>query len=292
VAETTSVYGGRASITFHEGKHYYSVKIPAAGISNLSQPSVTGIIGKLDKSNALLPWAVGEMANRVKELTPEGSTDKEVFLAIVDAAQDTWRGAKNKAADIGTLAHRALEQELLYRAGRGPKPKLPLIANEMIAPHLTEAMIEMANNAVRAGLRYFDEHKLDLVFTERVLWSPTFGYLGTTDGVAKIDGKLSVFDFKTSKRLYPTVWVQLAAYAKAYEEEFPEQKIEQRVGINIGRDGVLEVETKDNSSLTEDFKTFRALRQVWSWDISNQGKWSKEPPQIVGPLDKLLNATN
>jgi hypothetical protein len=285
----TSVYGGRAAITFHEARHYYTVKVPGV-VDKLWQPSVTGIIGMMDKSGALVPWAVDTMAQRIKQLTPAGSTDKEVFLGIVDAAQETWRQAKNDAADIGSLAHRVLEQELLYRAGQAEKPNLPIKHDSLLAPNLTEEMVEKANNSIQAGIEFFNTHHMELVFTERVLWSPTFGYLGTTDGIAHIDGKLSVFDFKTSKRLYPTVWLQLAAYQKAYEEEFPEQQVVQRVGINIGRDGILETDTRDNVTLSDDFTTFRALLKTWRWNMENQGKYSKPAPQILGALPQALAA--
>jgi hypothetical protein len=97
-------------------------------------------------------------------------------------------------------------------------------------------------------------------------------------------------DWKSGKRLYPTVWLQLAAYQVAYEEEFPDQQIVQRVGVNVGRDGVLETETRTNDTLKEDFKTFLALLQVWRWNMENQGKWSKPAPQILGAFDKLLCA--
>jgi hypothetical protein len=291
VSIKTPAYGGRAIITFHneDNKHFYTVKVPDAKWDEL-QPGVTTIVGKLDKSGPLVPWAVSTMAARIKELTPQGSTDRDVFLGIVDAAKETWRQAKNESADIGSLAHRALEQELNYRAGKGPKPTFPVTANELLAPNLTPEMVEMANNSIRAGLQYFDEHHIELIFSERPLWSPTYGYIGTTDGIAHIDGKLSVFDFKTGLRLYSTVWIQLAAYAKAYMEEFPGQEIVQRVGINVCRDGNLETETRNNDTLADDFKTFLALLQALRWEKNQGGRWTKPVPPPFGPLDKALAA--
>jgi hypothetical protein len=282
----TSVYGGRAKIYFDDAYHTYTVKVP--GVFDEKQPSVTTIIGTLDKSNALVPWAVGQMAERIKTLTPKGESDREVFLGLVDAAKSTWRSVKQDAADIGSLAHRALEQELLYRKGLAEKPVFPIEADPLLAPNLTPEMVEKANNSVRAGIQFFDTHKIELIFAERPLWSATYGYIGTTDGIAHIDGKLSVFDFKTGLRLYSTVWLQLAAYVKAYEEEFPGQEIVQRVGINIGRDGTLETETRNNDTLEGDFKAFLALLDAWRWNAANQGKWSRPVPPTLGPLDKAF----
>jgi hypothetical protein len=285
----TSVYGGKASITFHEARHYYTVKVPGL-VDKLYQPSVTGIIGMMDKSGALVPWAVGQMATRIKELTPAGSTDKEVFLGVVDAAQETWRQTKNEAADIGSLVHRVLEQELLSRSDLAEKPALPVEPDALLAPHLSAEMVEKANLSISAGLQFLDDHKIDVVQAEGVRWSPTYGFLGTGDLVAKVDGKMSMLDWKSGKRLYPTVWLQLAAYQKAWEEEYPEQKIVQRVGVNVGRDGNLETETRNNSTLEDDFKCFLALLKVWRWNMENQGKWSKPAPQILGALPQALAA--
>jgi hypothetical protein len=285
----TSVYGGRAAITFHEARHYYTVKVPGI-VDKLYQPSVTGIIGMMDKSGALVPWAVGQMATRIKELTPAGSTDKDVFMGIVDAAQETWRQTKNEAADIGSLVHRVLEQELLSRSGMAEKPSLPLVPDALLAPNLNPEMVEKANNSVSAGLQFLDEHKIEVVQAEAVRWSPTYGYLGTGDLVAHVDGKLSMLDWKSGKRLYPTVWLQLAAYQVAYQEEFPDQSIVQRVGVNVGRDGTLETETRNNDTLEDDFKCFLALLKVWRWNMENQGKYSKPAPQILGALPQAFAA--
>lgn len=40
----TPVYGGRATITFEEGRHLYYVNVPDAGIKRLYQPSVTSVL--------------------------------------------------------------------------------------------------------------------------------------------------------------------------------------------------------------------------------------------------------
>jgi hypothetical protein len=288
MAVITKVYSGNAIISFNEAKHYYSVKAP--GIPGyLYQPSVTSIIGKLDKSGALVPWAVSEMAKRIKVLLRDGeSWDRESLEALIDVAQDTWRQTKQEAADIGSLVHRVLEEKL---AGR--EPVLPITADPMLAPNFTPEMVEKANNSISAGLKFLNEREIEVIQAEQPRWSPTYGYIGTGDLIALIDGKLSVLDWKTSKRLYPTVFLQLAAYQQAYQEEFPDQQIEQRVAVNVGRDGELTVETRDNNTFDRDLKTFFALLETWRWDRENQGQWSKPAPPMLtqDQLGQILNTT-
>ena len=66
---------------------------------------------------------------------------------------------------------------------------------------------------------------------ETRMWTDTFRMAGTVDCIAEFDGKLSVIDFKTSKKLKEKEWItgyfcQATAYAIMYEE---------LTGIPIGR---------------------------------------------------------
>lgn len=284
MSNITSVYGGRATITFHEARHYYTVRIPGVE-DRLYQPSVTSVIGCLDKSNALVPWAVKCMTARVKELVGTAETvEREALLGILDAAQETWRQVKEQSADVGSLVHRVLEQELLHRAGQASKPALPVVADPLLAPGLTPLMIEQANDSISAGLRFFDEHHIEVIQAEAPRWSPTHGYIGTGDLIARVDGDLAVLDWKTGKRLYPTVFLQLAAYQKAYEEEFDNHTLTRRLAVNIGRDGTLSTEERNNDTLEADFSAFLGLLAAWRWNCENQGKYSKPAPRVLGPL--------
>lgn len=285
----TKVYNGQASITFDEHRHTYSVTVPGL-VRNLWQPSVTGIIGKLDKSGALVNWATKQMTARIRMLVAGQETiDNETLMGVLEAAEGSWRKVKDDAASIGSLAHRVLEQEILYRAGSAEKPSLPIKADALLAPGLTEEMVQKANNAVNAGLEFFDTRHIKVVCAEAVRWSPSHAYLGTADLFAFVDGDLSVIDFKTGLRLYPTVWLQLAAYLKAYEEEFTEQKVLRRIGVNIGRDGVLDVQERDNSTLEADFNAFLSLNQIFRWDCAHD--WKPRPaPKVLGSLHTALAA--
>jgi CRISPR/Cas system-associated exonuclease Cas4 (RecB family) len=66
---------------------------------------------------------------------------------------------------------------------------------------------------------------------EARMWTDTFRMAGTVDCIAEFDGKLSVIDFKTSKKLNEKDWItgyfcQATAYAIMYEE---------LTGIPVGR---------------------------------------------------------
>jgi hypothetical protein len=52
-------------------------------------------------------------------------------------------------------------------------------------------------------------------FTEATVVSDTYGYAGTLDSIAVIDGKRYILDIKTGRFVYPEVALQLAAYSRA-----------------------------------------------------------------------------
>jgi hypothetical protein len=218
------------------------------------------------------------MGLRLKQLIgAEEAVDRNMLEALIEIAQDSYREVKEEAGGIGSLVHRVLEEKL-----QGGEPKLPIVADPLLAPNLTPEMVESANLRATAALAFIAEHDIKVVQVEQPRWSPTYGYIGTGDLIAEIDGKLSALDWKNGKRLYPTVFLQLAAYQQAYEEEYPARLIEQRVAVNINREGELTHETRDNSTFEHDLKTFLALLDVWRWDRPNE--WpagTKEAPPLL-----------
>lgn len=60
-------------------------------------------------------------------------------------------------------------------------------------------------------------HNIDPIFMEKKFCSKLFG--GTVDFYGNVDGKLTILDFKTSKKLYPTMFLQLGAYTYMLEEK-------------------------------------------------------------------------
>lgn len=289
----TEVYQGRAKITFSPGRHTYSVRVHGHA-DRMFQPSVTGILGSKAKP-ALTGWAAKKsLAYVEKKLGEYESTQnappftvntKEIHSWLAEAA-DGWN--EDPATSIGSLAHRLLHTELSYRTGLIPNPpRLPIVVDPVLAPEYTEAMVEAANNSVQAGIQFFNEHKIRPVFMERVLWSPSEGYVGTTDGIGYIDGELAVWDLKTSKKLYPEYRMQLAAYAKMYHEEFRVLPMV-RYAINTKKDGGLEVERYDIDTYQEDLDAFNACFTLYQFDRAKDAYKKGSPIQVLGNIDNLV----
>jgi hypothetical protein len=73
---------------------------------------------------------------------------------------------------------------------------------------------------------FWNTHKPELVATEYHLFSDQYEYAGTNDIVCRFNNKLWLIDIKTSNSLHTSYDLQLAAYAKAWNETHDE-KIEE-----------------------------------------------------------------
>ena len=108
-----------------------------------------------------------------------------------------------EAANIGSAVHRWLR---LYIDEAQPE--------EFTSPEGGEKCIE-------AFLEWEKTRQIKWQDSERlVFFAPrSLRYAGTADALAEIDGKKIVVDFKTSKKIYKSYYLQVAAYAAALNEE-------------------------------------------------------------------------
>ena len=77
---------------------------------------------------------------------------------------------------------------------------------------------------------------------EEFLYSKEMGVAGQCDCIAEYKGKLSIIDFKSSSKQRDADYnysnfLQTSAYAKMYEEIYPQHKIEQTVVLTACADG-------------------------------------------------------
>lgn len=292
----TDLYQGRARCTFRPGNHTYSMRVHGH-VEKLWQPSVTGILGMKAKPQ-LINWAAkeslryvgnrfGEFQSKYGELEAVPARDVQNWLSD---AQDGWRDDET-ATTIGTVAHRFAYEELRYRAGLTPnKPRYPLVADPVLMPNFTPAMLEATNSAVRDAIDFFDQHNFRPLLLERPLWMPQEGFVGTPDFIGYIDDELCVADYKTSKRIYAEYWMQLAALQMMFMNEFPGKLIKKRWAINIKKDGTgLETKTRGLDTFGDDLGAFRACFELYRWDRANDDYRAGSPIQVLGDLDKLID---
>lgn len=189
-----------------DGKHYYSV---------------TTILGMLDKP-ALVPWAAKMTAEACQQLIHdhgihnclegtillswEDDGDGHMGLEnIITEAKKAYRSKSRKAMDIGTLVHELIEKH----------------CHTGIAPDLKDEPDEV-QTAFNAWLKWVDENDFEPIMQEVQVHDPIVGYAGRFDAIAKVNGVVTILDFKTSSNIFDEYLYQLGAYwAAANDEEAP-----------------------------------------------------------------------
>ena len=159
-------------------------------------PSVTTIMGVLDKSGPLIGWAqriVAEAAVDNAGMLPQWLEigGRDGAISLLKKAATTKRDV---AADIGTRVHALAES-----VARG----IPVELTEQERPYLS------------AYQRFLDEWQPRYLAAEEMVVSLVHGYGGTFDAIVEMAGDTWMLDTKTSKGTYPETALQLAAYAGA-----------------------------------------------------------------------------
>ena len=170
-----------------------------------------------------------------------------------------------RSANFGTAVHAALEQIMT----NGPDNKISLNGFEIIK------FKKVINNF----MEFINQNSMtpeDTLHAELTLSSIELGYAGTCDWVGYIHGKLTLIDYKTSKKPNESMFMQLSAYMHLLREN----------GINIEQAGILTVGEKDAklymktlSELDEYYITFEIIHSLFN-RICPYSKLEEEAKQL------------
>jgi hypothetical protein len=172
-------------------------KIDYRNADGKSLPGVTTIIGNNNGWNKgqLMGWAF----NRGKE--GKSLRDQE-------------------ALDVGTIAHLMIECDLKSRP--------------FAMPDVDKKIIEKAENSFLAWLEWKDTVGINMIESEKSLVSEEYQYGGTID-VADVRKVVSILDLKTSNDVYVDHRIQISAYGKLWNENFPDKPIQAYYLLRLGK---------------------------------------------------------
>jgi|AntAceMinimDraft_8_1070364.scaffolds.fasta_scaffold24058_3 hypothetical protein len=222
-----NLYNGKEKITFDENRHIF---YDGEGNKLLSVTAATGVI---DKSGALMGWAVKMMGLYLLDQKLKGN--KIITEGLINEAKREYRRLKTEAADIGTEIHEWVSDWILKK-----NPEMP--DNEKVV------------NGIMAFLKFQKEHKFKWIESERYIFSKKYRYAGILDSIAKEGNKLILVDFKSSNGIYDSMRFQVSGYKIAWEEETG-KKIDERMILRFGKnDGEFEIKRLDNDA--KDKKAF------------------------------------
>ena len=155
--------------------------------------SVTTILSGGIPKPALTNWAAKSVAEYVAANLDEvrAIASKNTAAAIDLMKGSPWR-QRDAAALQGSAIHAWAEAHVL-----GQDPPAPPKAHK---PYLD------------GFLRFLDEWQPAYEMSEATVYSRQYGYAGTLDAIATLDGARTLIDYKTGKGVYGEVALQLAAY--------------------------------------------------------------------------------
>jgi len=236
-------------------------------------PSVTTILSAINKP-ALVPWAA--------KVEREAVTQAAADLYMQWAAQPVTRTplprswyltellgklgqvrAHEKvlatAGDLGTEAHKLIEWTMRSAIGAVAGPK-PIVRAQ-------------AQWAFQAFMDWAGRVNLKPVLIEQTVYSKVHGFAGTMDVLARVNGVLSLIDFKTGKSVYPESFLQSAAYSTALVEMgyvLPSVALIVRLP-KVETDPAFQVVTVPPAA--DLFPVFLAAKQLWHWTHANEAAY-------------------
>lgn len=189
-------------------------------------PSVTGILKVISK-DALMFWYAKQAVLVALE---------DPSMSVKDIMSKTSLETR-KAATRGTGVHNIF-------------PKV--IRGEEYKPYPEEY------SGYIVGIeKFIADFKPEIIMADAIVWSDKYGYAGSLDIVAKINGRKVLLDLKTGNT-YPEHRLQLAAYKQALSE----------MGTEVDDTAVLLLKGDDvyQYILTnEPFDNFLKAKELWTW---------------------------
>ena len=122
---------------------------------------------------------------------PKNLTDWAVTLG-----EEEYHRILDEALDIGNYTHEWIETYLKE-------------------DHATPDVGHSSFNSIKSFLKWDSDYEPKWIDSERKIYCDKYKYAGTVDAVAKINGRVCVIDFKTSRKIYKPYHLQVTAYAQA-----------------------------------------------------------------------------
>lgn len=245
--ETQIVEINGTEIAFYPKSHQYR-------IDKKIIPSVTSILGLIDKSRPLLVWAENLSRSYLKNFTGAELTEE-----IIESAVKQYAQKRDDAADTGHQVHDWISQFILAKI------------NGTNIPEVNSSMPGEVINGINGFVDWYNSHDVDFCESEKIVYSKEYNYIGTFDVLMYVDGEFVLGDFKTGRGVYPEFQLQLAAYHQALMEEDKYTEIQKYMILHFNKeDGSFEtveyVPNKDN------FEYFNNLLKLKRFLQSTEGR--------------------
>lgn len=190
-----------------------------------SIPGVTTVLGIMAKP-ALVAWA------------------NKLGLQGIDSTK-----FRDKAADVGTITHLLIMGHLTHK--------------DIVLTEYAQQDIDTANNCMMSYLEWEKAHKVEPILVETPLSSDKYGYGGTPDCLAMVNGELELIDFKTSNGIWNDYFYQLAAYRQLCIEHGHKELNRARI-LRFGKDSNSGFEDRLIFKFDDEFELFLHCLSIYN----------------------------
>lgn len=231
-------------------------------------PSVTWITGHYPKGIAFYKW-------------------------LADKGWDESQALKQAAGEKGSKVHQAIE--MLIKGGEIKMSSKLLNTSTGQEEELTVEEYD----CILSFKNWVDKVKPEFLIQEKTVISREYGFAGTVDCVAKIDGEIYIIDWKTGQYVWPEYELQLSAYNQALSELVEKMEPRAAKGI-VGRNcklAVLQVGYKRNKNrfkfteIEDKFDLFLSARKIWENETAGQRVSQKDYPVSIKLASKETKKT-
>lgn len=233
IIETHKLYNGRVELLYYPTSHAYKVN----GDKKMGVSSVPDIIDKPGLRYYYMNEALSHVyrslvpGNDGKIVTP---TIKELEKALI-ASKMAHKTKSDRGKENGTRIHEWLEEFLIAFRDRKAAPVLPtsikLKSNPKTWDEIAkyEVGLEFNNliDALNEFVGWFNNHEIEVVALEDIVYSEKYDYAGRFDAILRIDGQLILVDFKSNNPsqfypdgIFPEMFCQIGGYDIARTEEY------------------------------------------------------------------------
>lgn len=269
-------YNNSVTLWFDSESHTY---LREYGEELVPQRGVTTILRIIDKSEYLIPWAAKVVTAKLATIMPTVDEGLDVytqhihmadFLELCDKAKKAPREILDDAGDVGSDAHRSLEDSIRYAINT---------TNKIVEKLVNIPKDPRAVSCCNAALSWMRAHNVRWECTERKIYSREYEFAGTMDGLAIVSScsnpiccpvhftdRLSIIDWKSSNQLSVSYLAQVAAYRYAYQEETEwTPKVDDAFILRLGKeDGEFEPWHTNFEELDQDFQYFLGCMRLTS----------------------------
>lgn len=195
-------FDGKHKLAFNEATHRYRLNGKSCSgwttIIKASYPTSLGLISWMQGQAATYAFEEGYTLGKSEQAVTQ-ETKKEVIALSKKVHEKTAQ----EAADIGTITHSFAE---LHSLGKIEE------ANNLLEKVKSVDKWPIIESCIKKYLEWAKVNKGEFVSAEVLTASPTLHVSGKFDRLDRVNGKLRLRDYKTSKAIYPEQFVQLGGY--------------------------------------------------------------------------------